>query len=331
MHDLVFDVSAPFDAQHFVFSGRDDGLYILLKLVPKPGYHLVKVVDGLTVLWEKGKEPLEFLVLHKLGNLPAFLFLKLSDSGRYFEFRNLTWSEINEVEYKEKLTLDLDRHNLEGVDFDLSHINPKDVTVIKLLDGSLVNHSFFPEVKKAFVTVRDGDNLLWKAAKDGDKCLLVSFHEAEGSPKFLRLALLESNTFAQKFFENVSGKWISMTIHAYFEKRAPKDPQIAVLDLSVNHNLHVGQFVGSVHGVPYDVFFSSILGKVVKVVDGNDVLWEGKGGEKCVLASLSHDLTHVHLLVLLKSGQADLYFEKKNGEWNAVFDGFPNKFKVTTY
>ncbi|EKX72659.1 hypothetical protein BEWA_012180 [Theileria equi strain WA] len=231
MTDFTFDVGAHLDTKRFAISGGVDNFYVYATLKPKDGFKLTKVINGVHVLWESS----------------AFLFLKLSNEALYFEFKGLSWNAIGEPVYKEKLTLGLDRHNFEGVDFDLSHINPKNAMVIKILDGSFVNHSFFPEVKKAFVTV------------------------------LLRVMLVVSGVFAHKFFERVDGKWVPCTLKGYFDKRAPKDTHLTVLDFSASEHPFIILFGGVKLGLPYDVFLSSVLGKVVKVVDGNEVLWEGKG------------------------------------------------------
>ncbi|EKX72796.1 conserved hypothetical protein [Theileria equi strain WA] len=330
MTDLVFNILAPPVAEHYLLTGGSDGIYLFFKFSPKPGFNVVKIMNGTTVVWEYRSRSLLSLTIHRLGNLPVALYLRLSDAEMCYAYTNFMWHSISEEVYREKLRLDVYKCNFGKFGLNLAEVDSQDVTTVPVHDGTFLTTLFKPKRGNVLISVRDGDQLIWQSERDGDRCLLVSSHEVDEVPKYMRLALLESNLFAQRFFEKVDGKWVAITLHAYFSKRAPKDAQVTTVDLSKSEYTHVFLFNGINMGLPYDLFFSSFLGKVVKVVDGGVTLWEGKEGEKVIYAAVDHGKVHLHLTILNPSGSSELCFEKRDGRWEVVAD-LPSQFKVITY
>ncbi|AFZ79501.1 hypothetical protein BEWA_023500 [Theileria equi strain WA] len=329
MTELTFDVSAPPVAGYYLLTGGSDGIYLFFKFSPRPGFSVVKVTHGISTLWES-EDTLISVTIHRLGNLPVGLAIQLSDSALYFCYENFFWHPIGEEVYREKLRLDIHRCNFGKFGLDLSNVDTQDVTTVPVHDGTFLTTLFKPKRGNILISVRDGSQILWQAKGNGDKCLLASSHEVDRTPKFVRLALLESNLFAQRFFEKVDRRWVSISLHAYFAKRAPKDAQVTTVDLSTIEHSRVFMFKGVNLGLPYDVFFSSFLGKVVKIIDSGETLWEAKGGEKVIYAAVDHEKSHAHLTLLNSYGSSELCFEKRSGTWEAVED-IPGKFKILTH
>lgn len=349
MADLILDVRDPLVTKHVSVSGGSDGLYIYSKLVPQIGFNLTKVIDGFTTLWERNEDHLDSLTIHRLGNLPVVLLLQFSETSLYFEYKDFSWKKITKDIYNDKLHLDLHRHNFGSFAFDLKKRDLKDVVILSLHDDPYLTTHFKPELGKTCKLLKDGTQILWEAKTSQgtcqlpttpningdvntcDKCLEFSTHDLNGISKYLRLTALESGRLAQKFFENHYGVWIPISLNTYFDKRAPKNPQSGIIDLSTKEHPRVFFLQGKPLGLLYDVFFSSLLGKVVKVVDGDTLLWEAKRGERCLHVTLTHDGTHSHLLYMNYSGLKDLYFEKDaEGEWKVIAN-LPDKFKVISH
>ncbi|AFZ79916.1 hypothetical protein BEWA_027650 [Theileria equi strain WA] len=352
MTDFTLDVRDPLVTKHVSVSGGSDSLYIYSKLVPQRGFNVSKVVDGFTTLWVKTDTPLESLTIYRLGNLPVVLLLQLSNLALHFEYKDFSWHSISEEVYQNKLNLDLHRHNFGNFVFDLNKRDLKDVIILSLHDDPYLTTHFKPELGKTCTLLKDGSQVLWEAKNSktpwsagdfghqvkngdvkgsprsvGDKCLEFSTHDLNGASKYLRLTALESGSLVQNFFEKVEDQWVPLGLHAYFERRAPKDPQVTTIDVSSKEHPRVFFLQGKPLGLAYNVYFSSLLGRVAKVVDGGHVLWEAKGDEKCIHVTLTHDGIHSHLLFMHPSGLTDLYFENKDGEWKAI-DSLPDNLKV---
>ncbi|AFZ80967.1 hypothetical protein BEWA_003750 [Theileria equi strain WA] len=331
MVGITFDVLAPSDPSHFLLSGGFDGVYLFLKHTPKPGFEVVKVTHGVHVLWEAGASLLS-LTLHKLGNLPVALLLHLDGSDLFFVFENLEWKGVTKVAYENKLHGHHNHFNPEELVLDFAHADPDKVVSVPFKYGHNLSTTFVPGLGVVFVGVKEGDDVLWKAGHAGDKCLHLSVHALNGVSDFARLSLVESGHALEKCFEKVGGKWTPLGFKGYLDKRAPAEPFLTSVDLSAKEpGHHVLLYKGGHHGLPFDVFLCSVLASVFKVVDGDQVLWEARGGERGLHVTLAHDGFHAHLLVLTPDGLKEHGFVKKNGKWVAADGGFPVHLKLLVH
>ncbi|EKX73048.1 hypothetical protein BEWA_016090 [Theileria equi strain WA] len=327
MVGVTFDVLSTPDSGHYSFSGGFDGVYLFIKYTPKPGFEVVKVTHGVHVLWEAGASLLS-LTLHKLGNLPVALLLHFDGSDLFFVFENLEWKSVPKADYENKLHGH--HHNLdpEELVLDFAHVDPEKAVSLPVKYGQYLVNTYIPGLGVVFVGVKEGDDVLWKAGHAGDKCLHAAVHALNGVPEFARLALVESGHALEKHFKKVDGKWAPITLKAYHEQRAPKEPSAASVDLSSDKHDHVFCCKGAPYGLPFDAFIASLLAKITKVVDGGVTLWEAKEGERGLHVTLAHDGLHANLVVLTPDGVKEHGFVKKDGKWVSADGNFPTHLKL---
>ncbi|EKX73638.1 conserved hypothetical protein [Theileria equi strain WA] len=330
--DLDIDITKPASSSIDVFERKPYGIPAKV-YVAKDGYRMTSVVDGENLLWRhSGSHSCSHAVvtLKDDGSLgSANVYLVDGDGEKkclYFSKNAGTWTETKEEDFYDAFhQMVLRKTVFESIEIDIE----KRETCSTYFVTNSPNFPFLvyvPNVGYRISKIFNG-MLIWEAKDVNERCMYLSLYPKD-EPKLAYLIVSSWCGKENLYLHKINYEWVPVQEDEYKSALEKYGLDVSTFDnrvtmdiSNVDHELFEPS-IFPVHKRMYPLYIPSPGHTLVKVVDGDKILWESSDGEYCLHANIS-ELEGGDRIVYIfvygpKTGRQIFYFRRQDNQWRTV-------------
>ncbi|AFZ80182.1 signal peptide-containing protein [Theileria equi strain WA] len=348
---FTFDVSKT-DKSHLFNVGnyRASGLGLTI-YNPKPTSHIVGIVDGSDIMWQKSAKDEEcgdICLYSKSGEVIFADILLTQNNVTYFlcfEKTENGWKEIPESEFRVKIIA----HSTPGFVFDISLglANSREVINKHLVEerrdtGNLSYVIYRPKENVIVSGLVDGKLPIWSRKSSDEECVDIVLHASGGDFMAAIIIVMKTADYDTFFYKKNGNSWIKVNEREYEaflsilkngQVAIPAGSDIAVytarpaedefieLDISNQEDSDAFQVIDytTSSAIVTALFVPNEGYTVSNVSDDGELVWTPKLHEKCAKVLLHNSINEDLLMHVTSNTGSEYFFVKANGElWKEI-------------